>query len=44
MNNTYYPWDLLKMNDFNYWRWMIHIIEDEWYILSTRFIEGEWFW
>jgi hypothetical protein len=32
---------LLKMNDSNYWRWMIKIIEDEWLRLSTRFIEDE---
>jgi hypothetical protein len=39
------------MNDSNYWRWMILIIEDEWLRFiedvwsrfSIRFIEDEWF-
>jgi hypothetical protein len=25
-----------------HWKWMIQIIEDEWFRLSTRFIENEW--
>jgi hypothetical protein len=38
----YYPYDLLKMNDSDYWRWMIHIIEDVWWKLSTWIIDDEW--
>jgi hypothetical protein len=29
MDNSDFPWDLLKMNDSNYWRWMMKTIEDE---------------
>ena len=35
--------DLLKMNEEDYWWWMIQIIEGEWLKLSIRFIENEWF-
>ena len=30
------------MNDYDYWRWMIIIIEDEWLKISIRFSEDEW--
>ena len=33
--------DLLKINDSNYWRWMIQIIEDERFRLSIRFIDDD---
>jgi hypothetical protein len=29
------------MNNSDYWKWMIKIIEDDWSDLSTRFIEDE---
>jgi hypothetical protein len=30
------------MNESNYWKWMIRIIDDEWWWLSMRFIEEQW--
>jgi len=47
MNDQNSPCDLLKMNDSDYWRWMIKIIhrfiDDEWWRWMIKIIEDEWF-
>jgi hypothetical protein len=42
MNDQYFPYDLLEVNDYDYWWWMIQIIDDESFKLLNMNVFDYW--